>query len=190
VLTADADAKEWDGFVTITGTADKQTSIARPFTVIWTPTGLQANQPAPNVPMLTRLDRGPGLALAVRGTAPFTITPVEKELTVKAGDKLELTLKVTRDDKSKDAIQVFSAVPNFGPKQQGNNPLPPVTTIAADKSEAKVSVEVAANTPPGTYTLVLRGQLGGPAPKGGTPRAVPTYPAIPVTVVVEGAKKK
>ncbi len=190
VLIADADAKDWDGFVTITGSAEKLTSSARPFTVTWTPTGLQANQPPPNIPMLTRMDRGSGLALAVRGTAPFTLTPVESELKAKAGDKLEVTLKVTRDAQFKDAIQVFSAVPNFGPKQQGNNPLPPLATIAADKSESKLSVDVPANLPPGTYTLVLRGQAGALPPKGGNARQVPTYPAIPISVVIEGPKKK
>ncbi|MBA4191951.1 MAG: hypothetical protein C0467_28560 [Planctomycetaceae bacterium] len=190
VLIADADAKDWDGFVTITGTADKLSSTARPFTVTWTPTGLQANQPPPNVPMLTRLDRGPGLALAVRGTAPFSLTPVESEVKGKAGEKLELTLKVTRDAQFKEGIQVFSAVPNFGPKPQGNNPAPPLATIAADKSESKVSVDVPANTPPGTYTLVLRGQVAAPTPKGGNARPVATYPAIPVTVVIEGPAPK
>ena len=185
VLTADKDAKDWDGFVVITGKSDKLTSTARPFTVTWTPTGFQANQPPPNSPMLTRMDRGPGLALAVRGTAPFTLSAVETELKGKAGEKLEVTLKVTRDEKFKDGIAVFSAVPNFGPRQQGNNPLPPLATIAADKSESKVSVDVPANTQPGTYTLVLRGQTAT-APKG---KPVATYPATPITVVIQGAKK-
>jgi hypothetical protein len=194
VLLADASAKDWDGFITVTGTAENPRGPlkrdARPFTVTWPVQGLQANQPPPNTPMITRLDRGPGLALAVRGDAPFTLTPVDKELTTKAGGKLEVTLKVTRDAKFKDAIQVFSAVPNFGPRQQGNQPVPPLTTIAADKNEVKVSVDVQPNTPPGTYTLVLRGQSAAPPPKTPGARPVPTYPAVPIAVVIEGGPKK
>jgi len=91
---------------------------------------------------------------------------------------------VTRDEKFKDPIQVFSAAPNFGPRQQGNNPLQPIATIPADKSEAKLSIDVQQNTPPGTYTLVLRGQSGAPQPKGPMARAVRTYPTMPITVVV------
>jgi hypothetical protein len=190
VLTASKEAKDWDGFITITGTADKLKHEARPFTITWPVVGLQANQPPPNVPMITRMDRGQGLALAVRGEAPFTLQPTETELKAKAGEKLEVTLKIHREEKFKDGIQVFSAVPNFGPRQQGNQPLPPIATIAADKSEAKISVDVPPNTQPGTYTLVLRGQSAAPMPKAPVVRTVPTYPTMPITVVIEGPKKK
>jgi hypothetical protein len=191
VLTADADAKDWDGFVTITGSSASLKSEARPFTITWS-VPAQNNQPPPNTPMLTRQDRGPGLALAIRGDAPFTLTPVEKELKAKTGEKLEVNLKVTRTEKFKDAIQVFSAVPNFGPRQQGNNPLPPLTTIAADKSDVKISLDVPPNLTSGTYTLVLRGQSAAPAPKapGNAARPVPTYPTIPITVVIEGRESR
>ena len=191
VLTADADAKDWDGFATITGSSGILKSEARPFTITWS-VPVQPNQPPPNTPMLTRLDRGPGLALAIRSDAPFTLTPVEKELKAKMGEKLEVTLKVTRSEQFKDGIQVFSAVPNFGPRQQGNNPLPPLITIAADKNEAKVSVDVPANLASGTYTLVLRGQSAAPAPKvpGAGVRPTPTYPTIPITVVIEGKEPR
>jgi hypothetical protein len=158
--------------------------------VTWSAQGLQPNQPPPNSPMISRLDRGPGLSLAIRGDAPFTLTPTEKELKAKAGDKMEVTLKVTRNEKFKDGIQVFSAVPNFGPRQQGNNPVPPLLTIAADKNEAKVSVDVPANLTPGTYSLVLRGQSAAPPPKAAATRPVPAYPSIPITVVIEGKEPK
>jgi len=149
--------------------------------------GIQPGQPAPNIPMLTRMDRGPGLALAVRGDAPFSLTPTEEEVTVKPGGKIELALKVARDEKFKDPIQIFSATPNFGPRAPGNQPPPVIVTVGADKTEAKISLDVPANTAPGTYTLVLRGQSPAPPPKGGQPiaRAAATFPSVPVTVVVE-----
>ncbi len=192
VLTCADTAKDWEGFVTITATAGNLKRTARPFTVTWAIPGTQLNQPPPNVPMLTRMDRGEGLALAVRGEAPFTLTIAEKEVKTKAGGKIELNLKATRGKDFKDGIQVISAVPNFGPRQQGNNPVPPIATIAADKSEAKVSVDVQPNTPPGTYTLVLAGRKATPPPKGGNApgRLTPNFPATPVTIIVEGNPKK
>ena len=81
----------------------------------WPIPGIQPNQPPPNTPTITRMDRGPGLALAIRGDAPFSLTPVEKELKATPGGKLEVTLKITRDAKFKDEIQVFSAVPELRP---------------------------------------------------------------------------
>jgi Bacterial pre-peptidase C-terminal domain len=192
VLTAEKDAKDWDGFVTISGTGEKLKRDVRPFTITWPVQGLQAGQPPPNIPMITRMDRGPGLALAVRGEAPFTLTPTETELKAKAGDKLEVTLKITREEKFKDNILIFSAVPNFGPRQPGNQPLQPITTITPDKTEMKINVDVQANTQPGTYTLVLRGQSGAPVPKApnNAVRPAPSHPALPITVVIEGTPKK
>jgi hypothetical protein len=186
VLVAGSEAKDWDGFVNIVGTAGMLRHEARPFTVTWSAQGLQPNQPPPNTPMITRMDRGPGMALAIRGDTPFALTPVEKELKAKPGEKLEVTLKVARNEKFKDIIQVYSAVPNFGPRQQGNNPPQPLTTIAADKSEVKVSIDVPQNLASGAYSLVLRGQSAAPPPKTATVRPIPTYPTVPVTVLIEG----
>lgn len=191
VLTADKDAAEWAGFVTITGTAGQLKHAARPFSVVWSVPGLQPNQPPQNIPMITRMDRGPGLALAVRGDAPFKLTPKVKDaIKVKPGDKVEVTLAVERKDGFKDAIQVFSATPGFGPRQQGNNPPTPIGTVDAGKDEVKLTVDLPQNVTAGTYTLVLTGRSGVPAPKGQNAKPVPSYPALPVTVIVEGAPKK
>ena len=190
-LTCDKDADEWEGFVTIYATSGERTRTARPFTVTWPATGLQPNQ-VPNSPMITRMDRGDGLALAIRGDAPFTLTPVEPQVIPKAG-KIEVTLKVNRDAKFKDAIQIFAATPNFGPRQQGNQPLPAVGTAQPASTEIKISVDVPPALPPGTHTLVLRGQSAAPQPKqpgNVVPRAALTYAAVPITIVVEGAPKK
>jgi hypothetical protein len=192
VLVADKDAEDWDGFVQIQATAGDLKHAARPFTVTWPAVGVQQNQ-VPNTPMITRMDRGGGLAIAVRGEAPFTLTPTQTALTAKAGGKLDVTLKVTRDSKFKDGITVVAATPGFGPRPQGNNPYPPVGTAAANANEVKVSVDVPNNLPPGTHTLVLRGISAAPAPKGGnnTPlRVQPTYAAVPITVKIEGDSKK
>jgi hypothetical protein len=192
VLVAGKDAEEWEGFVKVRATAGELKHTARPFTVTWPVVGLQANQPPPNTPMITRMDRGDGLALAVRGEAPFALTPTETALTAKPGGKLEVTLKVTRDAKFKDAIQIFSATPGIGPRQQGNQPVPPLGTAQPGTSEIKLSLDVPNALPPGTHTLVLRGQSGAAQPKGGNNaplRVTPTFAALPITVTVEGGKK-
>jgi hypothetical protein len=50
----------------------------------------------------------------------------------------------------------------------------------------KVSVDIPPNLPGGTHSLVLRGQSGAPQPKGPQARPPATYPAIPVTIEVQG----
>jgi hypothetical protein len=191
VLTCDKDAEETEGFVTIVASAGKLKHAARPFTVTWPAVGVQANQ-IPNTPMITRMDRGPGMALAVRGDAPFALAPAEAALAAKPGGKVEVTLKVSRKDGFKDPITVLTATPNFGPKPANNQPLPPVGTIQPNSSEFKASVDVPANLPPGTHTLVLRAASGAPAPKGGNNaplRAAPALAVVPITLTVEGGKK-
>ncbi|HSQ55593.1 MAG TPA: PPC domain-containing protein, partial [Gemmata sp.] len=79
VLLADKDAKDWEGFIEVKGFGGKSGHTARPFTITWPAVGANANQ-VPNTPMITRMDRGDGLALAIRGEAPFVLTPSAKEL--------------------------------------------------------------------------------------------------------------
>ncbi|MFM8271700.1 MAG: hypothetical protein ACKODX_05125, partial [Gemmata sp.] len=192
VLTCDKDANDFEGFVSISASAAGLKHAVRPFTVTWTTPGVQANQ-TPNTPMIARMDRGDGLALAVRGEAPFSLAPTETAFTAKAGGKFDVTLKVARKETFKDGIAIISAVPTFGPKPQGNQPYPPVGTAQPNSTEIKLSVDVPANLPPGTHTLVLRGQSAAPAPKGGNNAPVrfpASYAVAPITVTVEGAPKK
>jgi hypothetical protein len=186
VLVCDKGADDWEGFVTITAKAGELEHTARPFTVMWAPIGAQQVQPPPNSPMITRMDRGPGMALAIRGETPFTLTPAATELKAKVGGKVDVILKVSRDAKFKDPIAIFSATPNFGPRPQGNQPLPPVGTAQPNSSELKLSLDIPNGLPPGTHTLVLRGQTATP-PKGNNNaplRVVPTYAALPIAVTV------
>lgn len=186
VLSSSSEADDWAGFITIKGTSAKLSHNARPFSVTWSVPGFQPNQPAQNIPMIARMDRGPGLALAVRGSAPFRlIAKADEPIKVKAGAKVELALKVERTAAFKEPIQVFSGTPGIGPRQQGNQPPTPVATVDANTDEAKLTLDVQQNLPPGTYTLVLTGRSGVPVPKGPNAKPVPSYPAAPVTVIVE-----
>jgi hypothetical protein len=187
VLTCDKDAADWDGFVRIEAKSGDKKHAVRPFSVTWAAQNVQQNQ-VPNTPLLSRMDRGDGLAIAVRGEAPFALTPTETKLTTKPGGKLEVTLKVTRKDTFKDAIQIVSAHPSFGPRPQGNQPFPPVGTSQPGGTELKLSVDVLGTLPSGEHTLVLRALSAAPPPKGNNQpaRAIPNYALVPITVTVEG----
>lgn len=188
VLSASADSADWAGFVSIKGTSEKLESFVRPFSVVWPIPGIPAGQPPQNVPMITRMDRGEGLAVAVRGEAPFTLTVVEKApIKAPTGGKVEVTVKLKRSANFKDGVQVY-AMNGFGPRQQGNQPQNPVGGIAADKDEVKLTVDLPQGLPAGSHTLVLRGIAGAAAPKpGNNQQRVPmAYPAAPIGIEVEG----
>ena len=139
--------------------------------------------------MITRMDRGGRLAVAIRGEAPFALAPVVKDtIKVKPGGKIELMVKLTRSKDFKDAVQVYSASANFGPRPQGGQPAAAIGGIAADKDAVKLSLDVPANLPPGPHTLVLRGVAGATAPKpGGQGQRIPmSYPTLPIAIEVEG----
>lgn len=195
VLTAAADAADWAGQVNIVGRANlpdgEFETAARPFSVVWPIPNLGSGAPAPNTPMITRMDRGGGLALAVRGEAPFSLAIVEKgPIAVPPGGKVGVTVKVKRNAMFKDAVMVFASN-GFGPRQQGGQPASAAGTIPADKDEVKLTLDLPQNVQPGSHTLVLRGVAGAAAPKGGNNNArVPvSYPALPVAVEIEGRKK-
>jgi hypothetical protein len=196
VLTADADAADWAGTVQIVGTGSSGTAtletIARPFSVVWPIPNIGSGAPAPNTPMITRMDRGSGLAVAIRGTAPFALSIVEKgPIAVPPGSKVALTVKVKRNAMFKDAVQVYASG-GFGPRQQGGQPAPAAGAIPADKDEVKLTFDLPQNVQPGSHTLVLRGIAAAAAPKGGNnnnARVPMSYPALPVAVEIEARKK-
>jgi len=157
--------------------------------VVWPIPGVNAGQPAPNGPMITRMDRGDGLAVAVRGEAPFTLTTVEKQpIKLAAGGKLEVTVKLKRSATFKDSVQLYSATPGFGPRQQGNQPPAPLGGIPPDKDEVKLTVDLPQNVLSGPHTLVLRGIAGAAVPKGGNnqQRVPVSYPTAPIAIDLEG----
>jgi hypothetical protein len=61
---------------------------------------------------------------------------------------------------------------------------------AADKDEAKLTIDLPQNAAAGSHSLVLRGVAASAAPKAGNNNArVPmSYPALPVEVVIAPRK--
>ena len=151
VVSAAAGAPLWEGAIHVKGTAvidDKEVQReARAATITWP---LPQNQQGPTI---SRLDAS--LALAVAEEGPFTLATTMTEAKAKPGEKLTVPLKLTRhwaDFKAPVQVTVLGLPGNQQQQQQV------LATIAADKNEAKVTVTVRPNTPPGVYTLVFRGQ--------------------------------
>ncbi|HKI32720.1 MAG TPA: PPC domain-containing protein [Gemmataceae bacterium] len=150
VLTAAEGAPLWAGDIHVKATAtidDKKVEReARAATITWP---LPQNQQGPTI---SRLDGS--LVLAVTEQGPFALTTTMTTATAKPGDKLTVPLKLARnwaDFKAPVQVTVLG-LPG------GNQPPQPTLTIAADKTEGNVVVDVRPNLPPGVYTIVFRGQ--------------------------------
>ncbi len=181
VFTAAADAPEWAGPVRLKAWA--------------TAGGKRLERPVACVQR--RWDEGtnPGACrscrltcLSVRSTAPYGLTVPAGPLTVAAGGTVDTKVRVTRHwPDFKDKVQVTAYKPPQG-FDAGT------VEIAADKTEATVKLTVNGDVPPGTYSLVLRGDAQvpfNPNPKAADkPRVRVADPAPPVTVVVTAPPKK
>ena len=174
VLSADADAMPWTGAIRVKGTAtihgQQVEREARAASVTW-PVQQQ------NAVTMSRLDRD--LVLAVRERAPFDLTASLDKPAVLHGDKLAVTVKLTRLwPELKGAVQLTAL--NLPPTMQ----LPP--TNITDK-DVTLTLIVNPTVPPGTYTIVVRGQVQQPFAKD--PKQKPTNRTLvaastPLTVTV------
>ncbi len=179
VLWADADAPEWTGTVKLFATGKRGETVlrreVRPYSRVWTSTDLNSSRPTRE------------LALAIRESAPFALRFGVERLEVETGMKTEVKLQLERrwpDFKNAVNVQTLSQ-PN-GVKL-GNADLGP------GKSEATVTLDVAPNTRPGEYTVVVMGQAQVPYNKdekaATKPNTLVSQPSRPVTVVVLAKKK-
>jgi hypothetical protein len=179
VFTAAADAPEWEGAVRLKAWAQVDGKrIERPVRCA------QRRWPIANV-STTRVCRL--TCLAVRSRAPYGLTLPAKELNVAAGGAVELKASVRRnwpDFKGKVQLNGLNLPPGFNL---------PTMEIAAGKTEAAAKLAVAANVPPGKYSVVLRGDAQVPYnrdPKGAAKQPVRVAdPSTPVTVVVTPPNK-
>jgi hypothetical protein len=190
VVSAAPGAAAWTGAITVKGTAiirgQKVVREARPASIVW---------PLPpqflNVPLVSRLDRS--LVLAVRGPAPWNLTPTLDKAVVVQGDKATLKLKLARLwPDFKNPLQVNAGQPpqmrqelELPPEVRLN---PPALNLAANQTEGTLVVTVAPNAPPGTYTIVLRGQSQVPFARDPAAKQKPPIliiqPSAPVTLTV------
>jgi hypothetical protein len=171
VFTAAAEAPEWAGTVRLKAWAtiyDKR--IVReviPITRRW------ANV-EPQVPRATRQ-----LGLSIRPGAPYALRLPTEAATVVAGSSFEVPVNVARLQANfDDVIQVTGLNPPAGFDV-------PATDLSHGAPGATLKIAVAADVPPGRYTLVLRGDAQVPDPASGDGNRIRVAdPSTPMTVAV------
>jgi hypothetical protein len=177
VVHAAADAKPWDGALTIVGTATvngkKLVREVRGASMIWP-------VPQANLPSLTRLDRE--LTLSVREKAKYSFAITQEKISVKLGDKIAIPVKLIGSDGFKTSVQV-SAI-------GGPSGLVPQTVTLTPGQGGTVTLDAKGNAKiiPGNYTIFVRGQTQPinpkqPPPKGKLPPNI-VQVSLPVTVTI------
>jgi hypothetical protein len=128
------------------------------------------------------------VCLAVRAKAPYGLKLPDAAVTVMAGGSFETRVTAERrwpDFKGKIQLTGLNLPPGFAVAS---------TALPADMKEVTVKVTVAGNVPPGTYTLVLRGDAQVPFnrdPAAANKSNVRVAdPSTPLTVVVTAPVKK
>jgi hypothetical protein len=181
VFTAAADAPDWAGPVRLKAWA--------------TVGGKRLERPVACVQRRWDENTQPGACrscrltcLAVRSQAPYGLSVPARTLTVQAGGTVEAKVRLTRhwaDFKDKVQVTAFNPPPGFEAD---------TADVAEDKAEAAVKLTVGGDVPPGTYSIVLRGDAQvpfNPDPKAADkPRVRVADPAPPLTVIVTAPPKK
>jgi hypothetical protein len=179
VLWADADAPDWTGTVKLVAASKRGDEIikreVRPYTRVWTFQNENSSRPTRE------------LALAVRDTSPFGLRFTAERVEIEAGKKADVKIQLERLwPDFKNAVTVIPlSFPN--PVKMGQ------VSVAPDKSEATVTLEVQANARSGEYTLAVQGQAQVPFAKdtkGAKPNTLVAQASRPITLVVLPAAKK
>jgi hypothetical protein len=128
------------------------------------------------------------ICLAVRPRAPYGLKMQAGPVTVPAGGSAEATVTVERhwtDFKGKVQLTGLDLPPGINV---------PTTDLPADKSEVKIKLSVAANVPPGTYSLAVRGDAQVPYTRdpaaAGRPNVRVADPSTPTRIIVTPPAKK
>ncbi len=179
VLWADKDAAEWTGTVRLFATGQRGDETlrreVRPYTRVWSEANIGSSRPMRSLPV------------AIRESAPFDLHFVPERLEVEAGKKAELKLQLGRLwPDFKNGVKVLPlSFPGYFQMSSFE--------IAADKSEAAVTVQVQPNAPGGEFSLAVVGQAQVPFSKDPAaaqrPNTLVSQPSRPVTLVVLPAKK-
>jgi hypothetical protein len=178
VFMAAADAPEWAGAVRLKSWAmfgGKR--VERPVRCA------QRRWPVANINSSLEVRE---ICLAVRSAAPYGIRLPAEPLTVPAGRALDVKAKVVRhweDFKGKVQLTGLNLPPGFAMA---------ATEVPADRGEATVQLKVAANVPPGEYSIALRGDAQVPFasdPKAANRTLVRVAdPSTPLAVRVTAAR--
>jgi hypothetical protein len=180
VFTASADAPEWSGSVRL-----KAWAVVEGQRIEREVRCSQRRWAIDNI-NTSRMCREIGLA--VRPLAPCGLHAAASPVMVAAGGTLLVSVQAERhwpDFKGKIQLQGLNLPPGFEAA---------TTDLPADQREVAVKITVAGNVPPGTYSVVLRGDAQVPfqrEPGAGSKANVRVAdPTTPFTVVVTAPAKK
>lgn len=173
VFRADKDAKDCTVPIRLIASSKRGEELlereVRPYTRVWNEQNLASSRPMKQQ------------WLTVRETSPFALAFEKPKAEVKAGEKVELTVKLDRlwpDFKSQMTLQALEFPNNI---KMSN------VVIAADKNEAKVTLEAQQNSQPGEYSVAISGQAQVPFskdPKAAKANTLVTQASSPITLTV------
>ena len=170
VVTAAPDAPIGEGEFEIIGTSErgseKLTRKARGGVIVWDTV---------NTPAICRLTRS--IVLAVRETTPFAVTASPKELTIKQGDPINLTVTATRRADMPSAIQLNGSGIELPPGLTI-----PTTTINVGQNETKLTLTPTDKMKEGVYSFIINSESQVP---DGDKKIRCIYPSNPIKVTVE-----
>lgn len=180
VLWADKDGPDSIGSVKLTATAkrDGESLVreVRPYSRVWNSTDLNSSRPTRE------------LVVAVRETAPFSVSPAVDRIEIEAGKKADLKLLAERHWPEFMGKVDLQALTFPGPIKVNG------ISIGEGKSEATAMLEVQVGARPGEYTVALQCQGQVPFAKdpktASRPNTLVTAPSRPITIVVKPATKK
>jgi hypothetical protein len=180
VFTAAPDAPEWSGAVRL-----KAWAVIGGKRVEREVRGCQRRWPVANINTSVAVRE---ICLAVRARAPYGIRLPAERSAVAAGGTLEAKVTVARHwagFKGKVQLSGLNLPPGFRVA---------ATEVPAGKTEATVKLTVAANVPPGEYSVVLRGDAQVPFNRDPAATNRPLVrvadPSTPWTVTVTAPRKK
>lgn len=131
----------------------------------------------PTQPTVSRINRE--LALAIRDKAKFAVVPTKNLIVVRQGEKVTTAVKLQAlDPDFRTTVQVTGVGLPTGMLLQP-------TPLTAEK-ETPLSFDSKTPTPPGRYTLILRGQTQPPTPKAPVKGAPPNIMehSAPISLVI------
>ena len=174
VVTAAPGAPIGEGEIQLVGTSEvngqKLTRKARGGVIVWDTV---------NTPAISRMTRS--IVMAVREKAAFQITASPAEITVVAGEPINLTLTAKRRDDMPNAIQLNGASIQLPPGMEI-----PVKSIAQGETEQKLTIATD-KMREGTYSFLVNGDGQVPV-EGKNTRCIYPSNAIKVTVLPKKAK--
>jgi hypothetical protein len=178
IVTAAPDAPIGEGEFKVVGTSErgseKLVREARGGVIVWDTV---------NTPAICRLTKS--LMLAVRESTPFAVTAATKDILIKPGDPINVTVTAARRADMPSAIQLNGSGIDLPPGLTI-----PTTTINPDQTETKVAVTTTDKLKEGSYSFIINSESQVPSATDKDKKIRVIFPSnsIKITVVAKPGK--